>query len=95
MSYFVVTKGLRERLLASVGARTINTASAAHQGATLDFDDLQSAKNFRPGQLMVAQSSATSYLPANLHGACMAPASSRIVCILDSSRHASPMKAVV
>jgi NAD(P)-dependent dehydrogenase (short-subunit alcohol dehydrogenase family) len=40
MSYFVVTEGLRARLLASGSARVINTASAAHQGATLDFDDL-------------------------------------------------------
>jgi NAD(P)-dependent dehydrogenase (short-subunit alcohol dehydrogenase family) len=47
MSYFVVTEGLRQRLLASGAARTINTASAAHQGATLDFDDLQFAKSFR------------------------------------------------
>ena len=47
MSYFVVTEGLRERLLASGGARIINTASAAHQSVTLDFDDLQSTKNFR------------------------------------------------
>jgi len=46
MSYFVVTEGLRERLLASGAARIINTASAAHQGATLDFDDLQSANSF-------------------------------------------------
>jgi NAD(P)-dependent dehydrogenase (short-subunit alcohol dehydrogenase family) len=46
MAYFVVTGGLRERLLASHPARIINTASAAHQGATLDFDDLQSAKSF-------------------------------------------------
>src|ERR1700756_2878630 len=46
MSYFVLTLGLRERLLASGAARIINTASAAHQGATLDFDDLQSAKTF-------------------------------------------------
>ncbi len=46
MAYFVVTEGLRERLLASRPARIINTASAAHQGATVDFDDLQSAKNF-------------------------------------------------
>jgi len=38
---------LRERLLASRPARIINTASAAHQDATLDFDDLQSAKNYR------------------------------------------------
>jgi len=37
---------LRERLLASRPARIINTASAAHQDAILDFDDLQSAKNF-------------------------------------------------
>jgi NAD(P)-dependent dehydrogenase (short-subunit alcohol dehydrogenase family) len=46
MAYFVLTEGLRERLLASRRARIINTASAAHQDAILDFDDLQSAKNF-------------------------------------------------
>ena len=46
MAYFVVTEGLRERLLASAPARIVNTASAAHQGARLDFDDLQSAKGF-------------------------------------------------
>ena len=46
MAYFVVTEGLRERLSASSPARIINTASGAHQGATVDFDDLQSAKNF-------------------------------------------------
>ena len=46
MSYFVMTAGLRERLLASAPARIINTASGAHQGATLDLDDLQSAKSF-------------------------------------------------
>jgi NAD(P)-dependent dehydrogenase (short-subunit alcohol dehydrogenase family) len=47
MAYFVLTEGLRERLLASRPARIINTASAAHQDATLNFDDLQSAKNYR------------------------------------------------
>jgi len=47
MSYFIVTEGLRERLIASGAARIVNTASAAHQGVTLDFDDLQSAKSFR------------------------------------------------
>jgi NAD(P)-dependent dehydrogenase (short-subunit alcohol dehydrogenase family) len=46
MAYFVMTAGLRDRLLASAPARIINTASGAHQGATLDFDDLQSAKSF-------------------------------------------------
>jgi NAD(P)-dependent dehydrogenase (short-subunit alcohol dehydrogenase family) len=47
MAYFVLTAGLRERLLASRPARIINTASAAHEDATLVFDDLQSAKNYR------------------------------------------------
>jgi len=46
MAYFVITQGLRERLSASGPARIINTASAAHRGANLDFDDLQSAKSF-------------------------------------------------
>jgi NAD(P)-dependent dehydrogenase (short-subunit alcohol dehydrogenase family) len=46
MAYFVMTEGLRERLSASGPARIINTASAAHQSAKLDFDDLQSAKSF-------------------------------------------------
>ena len=47
MSYFVVTEGLREQLLAAGAARIISTASAAHQGATLDFDDFQFAKSYR------------------------------------------------
>ena len=46
MGYFVFTEGLRERLLASGRARIVNTASEAHRGATLNFDDLQSAKNY-------------------------------------------------
>jgi len=46
MAYFVVTQGLRERLVASAPAQVVSTASAAHQGARLDFDDLQLAKSF-------------------------------------------------
>jgi NAD(P)-dependent dehydrogenase (short-subunit alcohol dehydrogenase family) len=46
MSYFVLTKGLEDRLRASAPARIVNTASAAHKGATLDFGDLQAAKSF-------------------------------------------------
>ncbi len=46
MAYFVITEGLRERLLASAPARIVNTASAAHQGARLDFEDLQFANGF-------------------------------------------------
>lgn len=47
LSYFVLTHGLRERLLASAPARVVNTSSDAHRGNRLDFDDLQSARKFR------------------------------------------------
>ena len=47
MAYIVLTHGLRERLLASAPARVVNTASAAHERARLDFDDLQSAHGYR------------------------------------------------
>ena len=46
MAYFVLTHGLRERLLASAPARVVNTASNAHRRARLDFDDLQSAHGY-------------------------------------------------
>src|SRR3984893_120660 len=46
MAYFVVTQELRERLVASAPARVVNTASAAHQGASLEFDDLQLTERF-------------------------------------------------
>ncbi len=46
MAYFVLTQGLRERLVASAPARVVCTASAAHLGASLDFDDLQLMENF-------------------------------------------------
>jgi NAD(P)-dependent dehydrogenase (short-subunit alcohol dehydrogenase family) len=41
LAYFVLTLGLRERLLASAPARVVNTASTMHHVAWLDFDDLQ------------------------------------------------------
>src|ERR1700676_620841 len=48
MAYFVLTLGLRERLFTSSPSRVVNTASEAHTGRVLDFDDLQSAKGFAP-----------------------------------------------
>ncbi len=47
MSYFVLTQGLRDRLVASEPARVVNTASDAHTAGTVDFDDLQSEKAYR------------------------------------------------
>jgi NAD(P)-dependent dehydrogenase (short-subunit alcohol dehydrogenase family) len=46
MAYFVLTHELRERLVASAPARIVNTASAAHIGRSLDFDDLQLTKEY-------------------------------------------------
>ena len=46
MSYFVVTNMLLDRLRATNGARIVSTASDAHSGARLDFDDLQSGKRY-------------------------------------------------
>lgn len=46
MAYFVLTLGLRASLLAGAPARVVSTASAAHKGYTLDFDDLQSEKGY-------------------------------------------------
>jgi retinol dehydrogenase-12 len=46
LSYFVITAGLRERLLGSTPARIVSTSSDAHRGMSLDLDDLQSSKRF-------------------------------------------------
>ena len=48
MAYFVLTQGLRERLLATPGARIVSTSSDAHSVGKLDFDNLQS-KGFYSG----------------------------------------------
>ena len=46
LAYFVLTNLLTGRLRATPGARVVSTASGAHQGAKLDFDDLQSEHHF-------------------------------------------------
>ena len=46
MAYFVLTEALRDRLVASAPARIVSTSSSAHQGMSLDFSDLQSAKSY-------------------------------------------------
>jgi NAD(P)-dependent dehydrogenase (short-subunit alcohol dehydrogenase family) len=44
VAYFVVTLSLLSRL--APGARIVNTASDAHRGARLDFDDLQNERGY-------------------------------------------------
>ncbi len=46
MAYFVMTNLLLDRLIATPGARIVSTASDAHKGAKLNFDDLQSEKSY-------------------------------------------------
>jgi NAD(P)-dependent dehydrogenase (short-subunit alcohol dehydrogenase family) len=46
LGYFLLTLELLDLLKASAPARIVNVASAAHTGRTIDFDDLQSEKNF-------------------------------------------------
>jgi NAD(P)-dependent dehydrogenase (short-subunit alcohol dehydrogenase family) len=46
MSYFVLTHILRDRLAAAATARVVSTSSDAHRNAKLNFDDLQSARNY-------------------------------------------------
>jgi NAD(P)-dependent dehydrogenase (short-subunit alcohol dehydrogenase family) len=46
MAYFLMTAALDERLAASAPARVVSTASGAHHGMSLDFSDLQNAKDY-------------------------------------------------
>jgi NAD(P)-dependent dehydrogenase (short-subunit alcohol dehydrogenase family) len=47
MAYFVLTRELRDSLVASAPARIVSTASRAHRRAPgLDFDDLQLARGY-------------------------------------------------
>ncbi len=46
LSYFVITNLLLDRLKTTPGARIVSTASDAHKGARLHFDDLQSTRGY-------------------------------------------------
>jgi NAD(P)-dependent dehydrogenase (short-subunit alcohol dehydrogenase family) len=46
MSYFVLTNALLPQLKAAGGARIVSTASDAHKGQKLNFDDLQMEKQY-------------------------------------------------
>jgi NAD(P)-dependent dehydrogenase (short-subunit alcohol dehydrogenase family) len=48
LAYFLLTNLLLDRLIAGAPARIINVTSGAHQGGTLDFDDLQSEHRYDP-----------------------------------------------
>ncbi len=50
MAYFTLTAALTEKLAASAPARVVSTSSTAHQGMSLDFSDLQSARRYNGWQ---------------------------------------------
>jgi NAD(P)-dependent dehydrogenase (short-subunit alcohol dehydrogenase family) len=56
LAFFVLTLGLRERLLAAAPARVVNTASTMHRVAWLDFDDLQYTRHYYSGLFAYARS---------------------------------------
>jgi retinol dehydrogenase 12 len=47
LAYFLLTNLLLDLITSSAPARIINVSSDAHRGMTLDFDDLQSKRNYR------------------------------------------------
>jgi NAD(P)-dependent dehydrogenase (short-subunit alcohol dehydrogenase family) len=47
VSYFVMTLGLREQLVAAGSARVVNTSSHAHYRGKIDFNDLQFAQGYK------------------------------------------------
>jgi NAD(P)-dependent dehydrogenase (short-subunit alcohol dehydrogenase family) len=46
LAYFLLTELLLDTLKVSAPARIVNVASAAHMGVSLDFDDLQSERDY-------------------------------------------------
>jgi NAD(P)-dependent dehydrogenase (short-subunit alcohol dehydrogenase family) len=48
LAYFLLTNLLLPQLQAGIPSRIINVSSGAHANATLDFDDLQSQRNYQP-----------------------------------------------
>lgn len=47
LSYFVLTYGLRDSLLAAGSARVVNTSSHAHYRGSIDWNDLQFEQNYK------------------------------------------------
>lgn len=72
LNYFLLTNLLLDTIKASAPARIINVSSAAHQGQTLDFTDLQNEKSYSGfsvyGQSKLANVLFTKALSRRLEG---------------------------
>lgn len=49
LAFFLLTNLLLDRIIASAPARIVNVSSDAHEGATMDFDDLQNQHHYGYG----------------------------------------------
>ncbi|MEU6573437.1 oxidoreductase [Streptomyces sp. NPDC046805] len=47
LGHFALTGLLADRIIATPGARVVTVSSLAHRSGRIDFDDLQSARNYR------------------------------------------------
>jgi retinol dehydrogenase 14 len=72
LSYFMLTLLLLDRLRQSAPGRIVNVASAAHRRGTINFDDLNSTRRYRPmevyGQSKLANILFTYELARRLEG---------------------------
>ena len=49
LAYFLVTNLMLDTIKASAPARIVNVSSTVHNRGSIDFDDLQSERSYRPG----------------------------------------------
>lgn len=72
LSGFLLAHLLLDSLLASVPSRVVNVSSSAHEGASIDFDDLQGERRYRGsrayGQSKLAQVLFTTEFARRLEG---------------------------
>ena len=91
MSYFVLSNVLRERM--GFGGRIVNTASDAHNGSHLDFEDLQSAKHYSGFGAYGRSKLCNILFTRELAGISPEPGSRPTACIRDSSQRGSEIRA--
>jgi len=68
LGYFLLTSLLVDKIKAAGAGRIVNVASRAHEGATLDLDDLQNAKRYSGWRVYQQSKLANIYFTYELAG---------------------------